>query len=79
MADLPGGASGFPSKTSRARFVTLWVSEKSPQGCCPRLQADAGARRVSFRQAGLSLSIPLAAHAGQCLVNAGRLLATYAA
>ena len=49
MAEVPGGASGFPSKTSRARIVTLWVSERSPQGCWPRLQADAGARRVSLR------------------------------
>jgi hypothetical protein len=49
MADLPGGASGFPPKTSRARIVTLWISERSPQGCWPRLRADAGARRVSLR------------------------------
>jgi hypothetical protein len=31
MADLSGGASGFPSKTGRARIEALWVSERSPQ------------------------------------------------
>jgi hypothetical protein len=33
MVAVPAGASGFPSKTSRARIVKLWVAERCPQGC----------------------------------------------